>query len=355
MPVLSIDYSRGAASALYLDDNFSFEIVRVPMNSPYISYGNKPSKRDIFLDLLSNIEKKIEIKLDKKVKIYVSSLYKYNLGLENVIFCDKSEAFSSLYPLDFLYFSHLHVGDNSGVYSGGVDYKLLLKEIFFDEKEETLMNYFENFNLYPFMLASSDRDVYEEVAYLKQIAKNHCRIYDKGGHGDIKSIIFSTTRELKDERSMSRFMLLCVESICRAGIYSFKLDYSNFLGSISALSFLEPKIFQKVEMPEFVELGTVITAEEDLTCSFSIEEGPRQEVKLARGSIFTLPLSSYQKVNISVNSKKYGIIDKVLNGGVFGVVLDTRNRNYLMPQTLEQKKELEKTWEDILLTGFKNL
>lgn len=357
MPVLSLDYSSGSATAFLLNDDLRYKLAKVPVASPKINFFNKPNDEDVFLNVLASVEKELKVTLNQNTKIYVSSLFDLNFKYPNLVFLNKNDCFKSLFPMDFLYFSHLHVGDNRGVYSENVDYAKLLKDIFFDEKEETLENYFGNLQLYPYTNPSSDRDQYEEMAYLRQIAKSNCSVvsHTSGNFLETKGIICSTTRDLSSESAMCRFMLLCVDSICSDGFFYFRLDYGNFLGASSPISLVDSQAFQKIETPDFVPLGSLVSFNDDLDLSFESESGAKEELKLPRNQVFTLPVLSTDRVNLTFHSRKYGTLNKVLTGGAFGLVIDTRDKEDSNALNLEQKKNLVKSWEEILLVGYKNL
>jgi len=191
MPVLSIDYSRGAASALLVNDNFSYKIVRVPLMVPDIFYAHKPSKKEVFKNLMEVLQEVFKVSVDNKIKIYVTTLTDLDIHEKNIIFCNKSESFRSLSPIDFLYFGHLHVGGSMGVYNIEVSFKEVLKDLYFDESEDVVINYFKNLELYPFLKPDSDRDFYEEEAYLRFIARTRCKIENFETFANEKSVTFS--------------------------------------------------------------------------------------------------------------------------------------------------------------------
>ncbi|MEK7595761.1 MAG: hypothetical protein AAB443_04225 [Patescibacteria group bacterium] len=350
MPVLSIDYSRGSATALLVNDDLSYKVSRLPLMSPNIFYANRPSKTQEFLRLLSELEEELDIKIQDKLLIYAATTTDLGVSVKNCRFCSKDEAFRSLYPIDFRYFSHLHVGSSAGVFFEDKNFAAVKKELFFDEKEETLKNYFENLNLYPYIEASSDRDIYEELYYLKEIARTNCPLIPQGNVMEPKTIIFSTTRTVDEERLLARFMLLALDSLCSFGFYNFKFDFSNFLGSSSALSFFENELFQKISMPKFISLGSVVNLADDLTCEIDSGTGTIEDFRVEKGELFTRPLTSGESVVLKVGSKRFGAFEKVVPGGVFGIVLDTRDKDKEKDYPLAQKKLFVKSWEDQLVS-----
>ena len=236
-----------------------------------------------------------------------------------------------------------------------IDYKVLLKDILFDEDVEVVMNYFENLNLYPHTLPSSDRDRYEEEAYLKYVARKHCYIAPKEPFQDQRSILFSTTRMLGSDKEKVSFMFLCLESLCNEGWYSFKLDSSDFIGTVSAISYFDRELYEKIEFPDFVALGSVINIVDDISCVILGEGGKASEFKLKRNEIFTYPLPFEEEVKVSISSKKYGSIERSIRGGEFGVVIDTRDKLNERHGSMEKRKQVLKAWESTLLEGLKGL
>lgn len=348
MPVLSIDYSRGSSTAILVEDDLTYKLSKTPSSIPHIFYANRPSREQEFLNLIKAFENDFSVGIGDKVLTYVSSTADLGINLKNYRFCLKNDAFKSLAGLDFMYFSHLHVGSNIGVFFEDKDYPAITRNLFFDEKEDTLRNYFENLNLYPYIQASSDVDIYEEVYYLREIALKNCKVDNSTFESEPKNLIFTTTRVLNEENLLSRFMFLCLESMCKPGFYNFKLDYSNFIGSCAALSFFEKDLFQKISLPKFVSLGCIVSIPDDVTCRISSDVGGEEVFKLSRNDIFTRPLPSTEAVKLEISSKKYGSFDKLAEGGVFGLIIDTRDKADNRSFALAQKKELIKKWENSL-------
>jgi len=355
MPVLSVDYSRGAATTLLIKDDFSYRILRIPLMSPDIYYAHQKSNSQIFENYLKLIEENFSIKLTPDTKLFVSTVKDFGIKHPPSTFCDKSEAFKSLSGIDFIYFGHLHVGSNQGVFSADVSYDEILQELHFDEGKQVIINYFENLALYPFIQPSSDRDFYEEEAYLKTIAKKKCQIVNTEPFEQSQKFIFSTTRSLDDELSLCRFMLLCSESLCTEGIYEYQLDQFDFVGASAALSLLDNKTFQRLEFPEFLTLGTVLNIQDNINCVITDPTSERVEFNLRKGEIFTYPLSDVNKVTLEIKSENHGPIVKELRGGVFGLVIDTREKTKSGLLNIDQRKRLIKSWEDSLLHSMKGL
>jgi len=322
---------------------------------PDIFYAHKPSKKEVFKNLMEVLQEVFKVSVDNKIKIYVTTLTDLDIHEKNIIFCNKSESFRSLSPIDFLYFGHLHVGGSMGVYNIEVSFKEVLKDLYFDESEDVVINYFKNLELYPFLKPDSDRDFYEEEAYLRFIARTRCKIENFETFANEKSVTFSTTRGLDDERALCRFMLLCIDSLCSEGFYSFKLDQSNFLGASSPLCLLENTTFQRLEFPEFLTLGSVINIMDDLSCVISSSNGAKTQFSVKKGRVFTHPLSFSERITLSLKSKKYGSFEKELSGGVFGIVIDTREKSGTKTLSPDERKELIKSWEETLLYTLKGL
>ncbi len=355
MPVLSVDYSRGAATFLYVKDNLSYELIRLPSMMPDIFYAHKPSHKESFELMVADVIAQLKIKPSDKVKIYGSALKDLGIEGKNTKFCNKSDAFKSLYPLDFFYFSHLHVGSNVGIFQEEVNFSELLKELLFDEEEEVIRNYFENLSLYPYVQPSSDRDYYEEEAYLRIISKRHCVIEEKDLFVNQRPITFSTTRKFLAENDLCRFMLLCLDSLCHEGFYTFKLDPKDFIGAASALSYFDTKLFQSLELPDFEMLGSVLNIMDDVICTITTNRKAKQEVNVSRNEVFTLPLDEKESVEIDVVSHRHGTLKRKVYGGKFGLIIDTRDKNTLNNISVEKRKEIIKLWEVKLLEQIRSL
>lgn len=359
MPVLSIDYSQGNASALLINQDLTYKIARVPLMNHNIFFSHKPTPTEIFENLLKMLEGEFAISLNEQYEIYGSTYNHLRIQKSNVKFCDKDDAFKSLGPVEFLYFSHLHVGSNTGVFNIDVSYKELLKDLYFEEKETTIVNYFENLKLYPYLEPSSDRDFYEEESYLRFIAKNYCKIGSSSEPFlEQKSLVLSTTRSIDNEKALCRFMLLCVDSLCSEGYYTFKLDDRDFLGAVAALSLLSRPLYEKLELPEFALLGSVFNIYDDVSCIVLDTFGNKKEFQLGKDQIFTYPLSAVEKVKLTIKSKRYQVIEKEVMGGAFGIVIDTRRKgaNHIGETlTLEQRKEIISQWEQALLHSLRGI
>lgn len=354
MPVLSIDYSRGSSTALLVNDDFSYRIAKFPMLTPRINFFGKFSNTEIFINLLSDIEERFKTQIYKKIPIYVSQFENNSINLEFVKFNLKSEAFKALNISDFVYFGHLNVGSKEGIYDRKLNFKEVAEELFFDEDAQTMANYFEDMNLYPFIQANSERDYYEEDTCLKFIVKNHCGFLKNSLSEDIKTVLFSTVRSLENEARLARFMLLCIESLGNNGFYDLKMDFRNFIGASAALAVFDNSIFEKVKIPSYFELGTLININDDIYCEFFVNGVKTQELDLKKNEIFSLPLHFSESVEVQITSGKFGKLKKTLNGGAFGIVLDTREKlKNVKTLSIDKRKLLMKKWEEELLERLK--
>lgn len=349
MPVLSIDHGKSHTTALLLNDDNTYKLAKISLSLPKINYGFRPSKEEYFRLLMKDIETRFKTKALGKYPVYVSHFQDLGVSIDGIKFCTKNDAFKSLYPLDFTYFGHLSVGSSTGIYQKDIDFNELVKELFFDEKPETIINYFENLNLYTYVEPDSDRDYYEEDTCLKFLVRKHCDYIKTNPLEEIRPVLFCTTKNLENESKLCRFMLLCVESVCTVGFYRFKLDFKNFIGTAAPISYFDNKKYQEIDVPEYFEMGSIVNIPDEISCSTLKDGEPFQQFKLSKNEIFTLPLTFQDKVDVVVKSKKYGELKKTLSGGAFGVVFDTREKSYDTVLPLEKRKVLMQEWEETLL------
>lgn len=340
---------------MYVKDDYTYNFARLPIVIPDINYAHKPKQSEILSAVIQEAFSACGIANDQKPLLYVTMLKDQMVELEGVSVCDKTDSLRALSPLDFVYFSHLHAGTNQGILKEDIDFDKILQDIFLDEKKITLVNYFENLLLYPQIQPSSDRDFYEEKAYLKQIAQRAFAQPRDDAFSYQKPLLFCTTRSVDTQESLCRFMLLGMNVILAEGLYAFSLDPQNFMGPYSVLTYFNSDISSRVELPDFTALGSLVNINDSVVCSFRIEGSEPQSVKVEKDQIFTYPLAATDSVDVTITSSKYPTIEKKLFGGTFGVVIDTRDKTKQLNMTPAKKQEQVQKWESTLLAGMKGL
>ncbi|MDP1713635.1 MAG: glutamate mutase L [Anaerolineales bacterium] len=177
-------------------------------------------------------------------------------------------------------------------------------------------------------------------------------------------LILAGGAALSDASRPGHSLLLLLDSIQPVGVTTVILDQNNLLpllgASASQNNILPVQVF---ESDAFLSMGTVISpvvaasyGTVILRAKLNYENGAEARMELKYGSIETLPLSSGEVGQLSIQGLRGadvgfgpgGSVTIPVSGGVLGVVFDGRGRPLDLPSDAVRRRELIKKWNSTL-------
>ncbi|MEW5957647.1 MAG: glutamate mutase L [Chloroflexota bacterium] len=239
---------------------------------------------------------------------------------------------------------------------------------------EELHNRLLNKSLHPASLPST----YEELMIEHAIARESLRlVLDQArsswptqsatGRGDIRwNLVIGAGRTLTRTPKPGQAALMLLDGVEPWGVTSLALDVSGMTNMLAAMAVAEPIAAVEVAARDtFLNLGTVIAplgrgfiGQPALKVKLSQLEGPGSsksdfEADIPFGSIEVFPLSPGQKATLEIRPARHfdiglgqpgrGAVTEV-EGGILGVIFDTRGRPLRLPPDEAQRRDLIEQW-----------
>ncbi len=239
-----------------------------------------------------------------------------------------------------------------------------------------LRDYLYQKSLYPAAIAATKEDLAISEAVSRQslyLAMQSARCDFPKNIATIKPTltplfkpILAGGAALSDASRPGQSLLLLLDSIQPVGVTTIILDQNNLLPLLGAAAsqnnILPVQVFKS---DAFLSMGTVISpvvaasyGTVILRAKLNYENGAEAHMELKYGSIETLPLSSGEVGQLSIQGLRGadvgfgpgGSVTIPVSGGVLGVVFDGRGRPLDLPSDAVRRRELIKKW-NWTLTG----
>lgn len=148
------------------------------------------------------------------------------------------------------------------------------------------------------------------------------------------------------ERGTNISYILAFDLIKKVGVYDFKIDTNNMWILLELVNKMDEKLGAVLSADTNFMGGTLVNSPGGAECLVSGEEGGDRLLEVKENSILVLPLNKGSKTKITVKGSALNTVQKIVWGGDFGLVIDTRPKNNLTRfREIYTQKNL-KTWED---------
>lgn len=164
-------------------------------------------------------------------------------------------------------------------------------------------------------------------------------------------------------------LMMTLDAVQPVGIATIILDRNNLAPGMGASAEINPLLaVQILESNAFVNLGTVISPvgparpgstimrlqmvrDGEKEPVVDIVEGGLYMLTLPQGAVADLYVQPLPSIDIGLGPGRGGWVRRVV-GGVFGLIIDARQRPIQVPNAPEQRKEALKAWEQALSPIF---
>ncbi len=121
--------------------------------------------------------------------------------------------------------------------------------------------------------------------------------------------------------------LYFISLVVNPGIYNLKVEDSNLMLHLIHLKKFNHDLSKYYDDYEPDSLGTLINSPGETSCLISTELGTSQLMDIKPGRIFFIPLDKNASARLVIKSQELGSIEKTVQGGKLGVVIDTRAKH----------------------------
>lgn len=212
----------------------------------------------------------------------------------------------------------------------------------FAAKISEIQNYFANKELYPQTFPMTPEEVHlEQAAARVRIQKVVRR--EEGGADDY---VIASGGVFSKAPEPGQPVLMLLDSLQPEGLYRIFLDQHQLLPVLATLAFYKKEEAQKIlDQEPFTFLGTTFSAGGEMFLSIDLGLDEPQELEVASGELVAFPLefSKVAKVRFEGRGRK-GEFEA--EGGLVGLVVDTRGRPLTLPKGESERIRVLKKWEE---------
>jgi hypothetical protein len=241
----------------------------------------------------------------------------------------------------------------------------ILRWLPYPVEPKNLYNQLLNKTLYPGSIPVDNRDLLLEQAAAKECIKMAGRhILGKRPHASW-NLIIGAGQTLIDTPHPGHAVLTLLDSLEPWGITSLALDIGQATGMLGAIAPVQPEAAVMVTARDtFLNLGTIIAPRGrgvvgkpalkiKLQYASAMDGAPPFNIDVAGGELRTIPLSPGQKATLEITpTRNFDIgggqpgqgITTDIEGGILGVIIDTRGRPLILPQDDDARQELLEKW-----------
>lgn len=336
-PILSINIGSSYISFLYFQEGQDPKTAVFPYVYNKNLFGHLTTESKFYSDVIKTIAKSLKLpatgyttlvsgfpeppKVDLDVKLY-SSVEK-SLGVFNDLSCIYVGHFKFLQANSFMY-ACLREDSKEG------------PSVTLIEK----MNYESNISLYPQInpIDELKRFDMDTVSRIHSAQMNN--ILDPK-----KPVVFSGYSFYKDlNRSPFLTYLLALDLIKEHGSFELKVDEQNIIPNLGLINLYDSKVFNSISNYSLMNLGTLLNSPAPTECLLETDYGTSQLIEVEKDKLFFVPLEEGSSARIVAKSSVLGMLEKNINGGKLGFIIDTRDKNNLQMFTPEYFEKNYTPW-----------
>lgn len=298
MPILSFyeGYSELSFVVFGSDiDPNDYNVYRFPYTYSNNLFANSFTRDDFYKDVFQLACKSLKIK-QKDYQLYsLGFLSCPELPFETV----KEACVFSEIPSGYMYISTQMIAMKNATYSFNLP-----------TLDTADYNFRANLDLYHNIIYYDSRDIALKDAYIREISHyaNVTVPYDE--------IIITGDRLREFKNNPALGYLLILDVIRNHGTYNVKVDKENIFPH---------SVLTGIDKIDYPTLGTLVNIPGEVECLIETDVGTPQMFDLPADSIFVVPLDIGSDARVLVKSHET-VIDKRVNGGELGIVIDTRDK-----------------------------
>jgi hypothetical protein len=178
---------------------------------------------------------------------------------------------------------------------------------------ETEDDFLANFDIYPNVKHLDTQDINIKDNFLRALVSNSPVSIGEG------SVLITGERFIDFDKSEAISYLLAFDLLRFPGTYHLKIDKNNVFPHYFMLDMLA-----EID-DEYFSVGTIVNSPGPTECLYKSNLGTTQLVTLEENRIFIIPLDKNSEASVLIKNSK-GSIERKVQGGALGVVLDTRDK-----------------------------
>lgn len=323
MPVLSLKYGNSSVNAVYLDDEGEVSDYLFPYGYSKDLYAHFYAENDFYSDITDLIMSKLDVEKEG-LKIIATGFpsiptigHEYTSSLTVDQLLSKVEDYEVVCITNGTVFTqkdYLSYFDTEKVKLGSMETNYLLNLAIYTNAFPTRPS---DYNLLLSsiwgMLNSNRKNTKELILNSKPILF----------FGDILNEKFI------DQEFESIAYLYFVSMVVNPGVYNLKIEDSNLILHLLHLKMHNYDLSQQYEQFEPESLGTLVNSPGETSCLVSTDLGTSQLMDIKPGRIFFIPLDKNASARLVIKSQELGSVEKTVQGGKLGVIVDTRAKHDL--------------------------
>ncbi len=321
MPILSLKYGISNVQAVYLSDEGKISDFFLGYSYSKDLYSHFYSEQDFYSDIVEHIISKLKIpKTDLQVIATgfpsvpaIGREYSHAVTLDELLKqIDNYEIVCLANGTIFTQNDHISYYDTSKIDFGAME-----------------TNYLLNLSVYTNAFPTRPSDYNLVLSNIWKMLNSH-RKDTKKLILNSKPIIFFgdvLNKDLMKDEYKNIAYLYFISMIVNPGIYSLKMDYSNLVPHYLHLKKYDTGLGKHYDELEPEVLGTLINSPGETSCLVSTELGTSQLMDIKSGRIFFVPLDKNASARVVIKSTELGSIEKTVQGGSLGVIIDTRAKH----------------------------
>jgi len=336
--VLSIDFGGAIAKVLIVEKN-SFRVVEVPLG-----FRTRPHLKvpEMFRYVLKQAVG------DKKPEAVYASGEIASVELKEILSQPPLDPVDALRKFGLPVVSvGAHIAFVEGEAMRGMEIGELAEDIRqfvpLEIRTSEIQNYFANKEFYPQIIPTTPRDHYLEQAAARVRIKLATSNQQPATSNDY---IIATGGVFSKAPEPGQVILMLLDALQPSGLFRIFLDQKQMLPALATLAcYQEEKAQEILDRDPFVLWGTTFSLPGDVSLRIDLDYTEPQELTVAAGEIVLFPLEAGQTARVQFETQdQRGEFEA--EGGVCGLVVDTRGRPLELPPGEGERLRTLKEWEE---------
>lgn len=263
------------------------------------------------------------------------------------------------------------VGSSLPALLAQVETETLTRWLPFEISEEALRDFLHNKELFPQSVPTTYREILLELSAVREAlrlmltqAKSIWQANEtRRRKWSTWDLIVGSGQPLTQLPYPALSALALLDALEPAGIFSLALDASGLVGMLGGIASVEPLAAAQVAgYDALLNLGTVIAplgigrpGKTALKVKMTYRDKRELEMEIPFGAIEIIPLDANEKADLEVHAtRNFGLhpdggsfsrkMTAVVEGGVLGVIVDTRGRPIVLPSKDNERRQQIQDW-----------
>jgi hypothetical protein len=211
-----------------------------------------------------------------------------------------------------------------------------------DYNSSSASNYFNNINIYPYLLTSESLQRFTLDSLIRYYPS------ELVNNSNPNPIVFTGDRFSFVHPEDAFTYLLFVDLVKKQGFFELQVDNQNILANMALLAHHDQVYSGLLSSYKFKKLGHLINSPGPLECLIETDEGTKQFVEVGVGELFMVPMDPSVKYRVSAKSSSLGAVERSIEGGILGLILDTRPKSNPYEFNPEYFEKNLKNWASLV-------